>query len=303
MQQAADSTASPVEILYSGEVAPGGGIAAQDDLVYVGTLHGQLYAVDSAAAAVRASRNVHVRIGSRLLATENGVFFAGYHDQNTVVVRCDLNTLDTIWQKDTSFTDKGRCGIVVCNDTIVLAGSEGTVAAWNVDGEHLWTRRYNALITTGLTSDEHRGTVVFGDDRGYLYSLHVVDGRPAWTFLVTNCALTGGPCLLKDPDDPCLYVIGDGLLEVHATNGAVNRRVSAPENVHWRGDPVAAWHTIVLTGDDGSLYSWDVRDTQNAVFRAYSWLNEDMPISPLAIGCGLIAVSSHKGTLYVLEPT
>jgi outer membrane protein assembly factor BamB len=154
---------------------------ATEDLVYVGTYSGQVYALNSATGALRwvyprvAQENVGAIVGNMILA--NNTIYIG--SSNGKVYALDAATGDLKWEFDTG--DKIWTSPAVSGD-VVYIGNYGNkfYALSSQDGSQIW--QVDLPVAVASSPVVSGDSIFFGTFDRHLYAIDKSDGRMQWKF-------------------------------------------------------------------------------------------------------------------------
>jgi len=277
---------------YNAQGGISGSPLVRDSVVIVGTLHGEIQAVNLTTGK---------RIGYRVL--EGPVVGTPLLDENRLVLSVsgnaesllmfDLESGSRIWSavpgpiESSPLLHKGALYVATLLGTVVSIDKSS--------GEELWEFKTGSKvrrepIRSSPAAEEN--VVCVGSDDGFVYGLDRESGRLQWK-VNTGSSVFASPAVLAG-----LAVVGNLHGTIHAIDvqiGAVRWMVETGSRIY--GPVSGTRHTVYAGCADGTLRALDIEDGSLVwEFNAESVINS----APLIAG-DLLFVGSLDKTLYVLE--
>lgn len=269
------------------------GPVVTDDTIYVGTLEGDLRAIQVSTGdtewifELRGESNQTGVYGTPFIV-EGIIYFGGYDGQLYAVSRSG----DTIWEEIVG-NGEPLVGSAIWSDGLILIGSsDGYLYAFEADGGmERWRFSTGNKVWSGVAVED--GIAYFGSLDHNVYAVNVVDGSELWRLHVGG-AVAATPLVQNGR----VYVgsFGSVFYSIDATTGMVIWEFSGSKSWFW-GKPVFHNDTIYVPSLDGNLYA--VGSTNGDL----KWtLETDGPIigSPVIIG-DRIAVPSMDGRIHLVK--
>jgi len=237
------------------------GVATSGDTLVVGTMEGQLIAVNKDDAStlwrvdLRGEEEQRAIYGSPVI--DGDTVYAGGYDGTLYAF--DLQGIPARWE-DTRLGDRIVGGPVVAGDAIIVAsisladdgGDEGKL--WSIDaetGDNLWDYSTPGPIwTTPAVAD---GLVYFGTLNKRVYAVDLSDGQRVWDFEtgggVVGTPLVSGGRVYFGAFDSVFYALD-------AKTGADAWTFTGADKWFW-GGAIELGNLILAPSLDGSLYALD----------------------------------------------
>jgi len=200
-------------------------------------------------------------------------------------------------------------GIVVANDSVYFATSDGTVYALNANGLYLeWSKKIDTKIWSAPVIDGN--TLYIGSFGKTVFALNTTDGSEKWNYK-TDGAISSTPVI----DGDNVY-IGDYDRHFYALDKATGNLVwkfpaanevnDTPRNWFW-AQPVVSNEVIYAPSLDGNVYALDAANG-NLVNKYV--LGDSISSSPVVIGNSIVVATSvastdpkkQKGKVYIIDP-
>ena len=208
-----------------------------------------------------------------IVAFEDFVYTCGY-DRSLV---CYALKKDAIFFKVPTFG--GRI-LSLANNTVdpsilAIGSGDGQIRIWKTassksmfDWQGIWQRSSKAEISAMVWNPEKDGQLVFATDEGRIAYVDALSPRPSPVVMefkhrgsVYNLAFGPRP---QNPNDICLYSLGDGVIMIHASKSEKSVRLEdvVAESNSWQRKPPSRScmefkpidHKVLIVGsDDGSL--------------------------------------------------
>ncbi|HMK11300.1 MAG TPA: PQQ-binding-like beta-propeller repeat protein, partial [Acidimicrobiales bacterium] len=176
---------------------------------------------------------------------------------------------------------------------IVAFASEGGTA-YGIDaatGKQHWKRSLGAAAVASPTVVND--TVVFGSDQGGIHAVDIDDGKPRWSHSAQG-SVEGA--LTSDPDGFVYAADGGGGVSAFAADTGVTRwQVTA--NDTFRTGPTVVDDLVIVVGDSGTVYAFDVVDG------ALAWAHSGGFVGPAAATGGHIAIARSNGKVDEVDGT
>lgn len=248
-----------------------GGVAADSHRVYFPGQDGYVYALDvnTGSEVWKTGLGYHVFTDACVLA--DSLVLAG--NSMGSLAALDASTGDLVW----SGTMNGLLiGPAASGDTAVFSSEAGQVAAWDIQGNTLWTRNFMSQPSAPSISG---GRVFLGFSSGKVLALQLSSGETIWETALEGVAgrtVVSRPAVYRDS----LLVAGtcDSRVVCLSLSGGELLWETALEN--WVAVTPAVCDTIVYaSSDDGSIHLLS--------------LNTGLPIDTLLTG-------SYSGTPPIL---
>lgn len=216
------------------------------DLVLIGSLDGELRALEAATGAVRWTRSGLPTETSPLLVADK-----------LVLVTNDghLRGVDLAQQQalDVQLPEATRSNLLARGSRVITLGQKGTVMAFDLpDLQRAWTR---STGTFGHANGAVAGNLLLlANDHGGLLGLDFESGAPRWQRDL-EVEILGAPVV---SGDHIVVATPGALVEVAADDGHELRRLPRPEQ-DWAGAPVRLGSRIVVALHDGTLQVVDAQ--------------------------------------------
>ncbi len=231
----------------------GGGInseaAVVGGIVYIGSGDGFLFALDAASGETRWRFDAGEAVDSAPVVA-NGAVFITSRNNELIAVRAESG--EEAWRFPTA---SGDASAVYADETIFVAGSDGSVYALDPDnGSVKWS---HALGTeTARTPAFADGVLFAGTTDGQLVALDGQTGDERWRFqgdagLVSSTVIAGGTIYqaIRDSETNALYAID-------AADGREQWRFQTASQTGV-GIPTVQGNRVYVTADDGKFYALD----------------------------------------------
>ena len=219
---------------------------------------------------------------------------------------------------------------VVQDDVTIVAGTDGRLRAFNVDGTQLWLFSASAPINAAPVIDATRRRAYVADSAGKVFAVGLLHGRRCSDFAYdAGAPISASPALGRDGSNgPETFYVAteDGVLAAlnlpgpsfsDTTKDACEELTAPPTPMlRWqftaggtiRSSPAVTTggdHDVVVFGaDDGNVYA--IADDGSTATQLWKQALEDggaVGTSSAALGSdGAIYIATQGGRLYALEP-
>ena len=269
-------------------------VIAAENTVYVGTIEGEILALDASAQGKRLwtfpteeADLIGGVYGTPQISGE--LLYVGGYNGKLYALRRESGQLE--WQKGT----QGRIigGPAIAADMVLVGSSDGKLYAFSaLDGRLEWSFPSDGKVgEIWSTPAIHDGKVIFGSMDHSVYAISLEDGKELWRF-ETGGAVPGGPLIVGD-----VVVVGSFDRTLYALDVASGVKLWTfdARNWFWAG-PVQDGTHIYAADMGGNVYSFTPRGEKR-------WsVNTGSPIvsQPLVLG-DTVVVASEGGRLYFLS--
>ncbi|WP_336022512.1 PQQ-binding-like beta-propeller repeat protein [Halobellus salinisoli] len=267
-----------------------GAPAAVDGTVYVGSTDATLYALDTAARETRWTYETGGGIEAAPTVTD-GTVYVGSDDNSLHAVDIDDGT--AIWTFETG-------GIItstpaVADGTVYVGSADGSVYAVDATSG---TERWSYATDNGVNSSPAvaAGTVYVSSSDGHLYALDAATGERSWRFPLEGLGGTS-PAVA----DGAVYVTeGVQGTRIHALDADTGeRRWSGETGASVRSSPAVADGVVYVTSTDSYVYA--IETTEGDLLWRLS-PGDSITASPTVVD-DTVYVGSTDGSLYALRGT
>ncbi len=256
------------------------------DIIYIGSLDGNLYAVDSDGQTkwhFQAGGGIHTSLALGM----DGTIYAGAEDNKLYAISPEGKlrwTFDTGWPIFNSPTVAG-------DGTIYIAGND-ILYAVNPDGKQKWKVRMEDSIYSAPTIDSE-GRIYVGSDDFRLYALDP-DGGLLWHFNAHDW-IRSSPII--GADDSIYFGSSDGTFYAVDTEGQLKWKTSTEWQI-FSTPALGNDGTLYVTSQDGSIYAISGEGKLK-----WQYATEDMiESSPIIAEDGTVIVGSNDRKLYAINP-
>ncbi|MEA2582526.1 MAG: eukaryotic-like serine/threonine-protein kinase [Thermomicrobiales bacterium] len=258
--------------------------AIVDGVIYVGSLDGSLYALDSRSGPPR----WQFTTGAGILSSPsvaNGVVYVGSEDMNLYAV--DAETGRERWRFATAAAVSSSPAIV---DGIVYVGGMDTYV-YAVDantGDEVWKVRVGQAFSSPAVVD---GVLYIGGGQS-LFALDAKTGEEKWR------VQTGGPVESSPAVSGDLVVIGNdagSVLAVNRETGSELWRFQAADAVI--SSPAVADGMVFVGSNDNNVYGLDAATGEER----WRYETGDSVTSSPAVAEGVVFIGSFDGYVYGLD--
>ncbi len=314
------NSASDGALIWSAELLPlldnagvegfGGGIAFENDRLFVGTGFGEMLALSAGNGAVQWRFEFDAPIRSAPTVADGRVFFVTRDD---VAQALSASTGELLWSipgpQSSSATILGGASPAVNGTLVVFPFSSGRVIGVATNGTGRWQADVNTtrLSTTRgiigeITSDPviAGGRIYLANQGGQTVSLSIGNGAQNWT--VAEGSLSAGAAI-----GGSLFIVTDRarLMRINATTGAVLWAVQLPEyaNANKRRGfivhhgPVVVGGQVFVAGSDGQLRAFDPASGA----ATYSTTIPGGAASGPVVAGGVMYIQSQNGQLHAFQ--
>ncbi len=271
------------------------GAAVLGDRVFVGTMNGDIRALDKATgetewtfAIVEDSDKTHVVYGSPIISGD-AIYFAAYNGR---LYSLSTATGNTNWEATVGTGDYIVGGVAVDSDTVYVGSNDSYMYAFDItDGSQKWRfKTERGIWATPVVAD---GRLYFGSLDHNFYALNTSDGTEIWK-AAADGAVTAKPVV----QDGRVYIgsFASEFLALDASSGSEVWRFAGAESWYW-GEAVATADMIFAPSLDGKLYALNISNGQ------LRWKLETggAIIGRPAIVRDRIAVGSRDGRLRIVK--
>ncbi len=287
----------------------GGDIAYGNNILYVTTKRGRVYAIDARNQAVIWKRQLEVPIASAPNIDSGMVFFVTRENHTYALSARDGTTK---WIHEGIKTNIGIYGSpppLVTTDKVITTYSNGQIHALNKrNGREIWDKdlslrsfkNSSLLNVADITARPIlSGNVVFtGSNQGSFYALNVNTGEEIWN---RTLSAHSTPWIMANH----LFMItrNQELTAINKSSGAIKwvtpllKANIDPRKVPQFSAPVIANSTMLLTSSDGKLHMYNPK---NGEYINRMNIINNTHLEPV-IGHGKIYLISEQGTLTIIE--
>ena len=280
-------------------VAIYGSLALAEELVYVGSYNGKIYALNSSSGAERwvypRSGELEPVVGG-LVVSQGKVYFGGSDGK---VYALDAATGDKEWEFPTG--DEIWATPVLDDDTLYIGSFDKALYAIDItDGSEKWSfdEMRGAIMATALV---YENVVYIGSFDRHIYAVDAADGKQIWQF----------PADDEDEDKPKSWfwakpVVQNNIIYAPCLDGRIyildaksGQELAEPVNLESpiASSPVLVDNLIIIASEEGRVYSLDT--TSNQV-RELANLEEKVD-APLSASEGTVFIHTEKDALYAMD--
>ncbi len=187
----------PLDLRWSADLDGGIGSSAAvlaDSIVFVATLHGDIQAFMARTGSEAGSRRLGTAIFGAPVVEDGNLYTTLSGDQNSILCY-ELRSGRIVWKAAMGETETAP---VVLENSIVFCTLSGSVfSVSKKNGDVLWKyvpgpENHPAGIHSSPAAGE--GTIVFGNDEGFLTALDASGGGKLWTFKA-RAGIIGSPVI------------------------------------------------------------------------------------------------------------
>ena len=262
---------------------------ASEDTIYVGSLDGNLYALDRNGTQKWSFATGSMVYSSPAIGAD-GTAYVGSYDGNLYAINAD-GTKKWAFPAGGAAASVPSSPAIGADGTVYVGSSDGNLYAVQADGTQKWEFATGSAVfsSPAIGAD---GTLYVGSNDGNMYAIQA-DSAQKWTF-ATGAAVASSPAIGADgtlyvgSNDGNLYAINeDGTQKWAFTTGAAV--ASSPA--------IGPDGTLYVGSNDDNLYAINANGTQKWAFTT----GADVAPSP-AIGTdGTVYVTSNDGNLYAVN--
>ncbi len=263
----------PLKLLWAYDASAGFGSGSPivvDSVVFIGTLTGELHAVELATG----KRIGYTSLGSALVgapAISNGRIVVACAMGDEPLVAFDLHYGDRLWKKNITSVETSP---VTYGDKIFLAALDGVLYCLNkYSGNEIWRFETKRSIHSSPATD---GTmVVFGCDDGFLYAVDVDSGKQVWQFR-TGASIFASPSI---SNGKAYCGSHDGFFyAINLSDGSLGWKYHVGAKVY--AAPAISDSLVFFGSTNGFLYALDIfSGALRWSFRAKSVINSAAVVS------------------------
>lgn len=256
----------------AGDSVSGGGLAFEDNRVFVTTGYGELVALDARTGGIAWRQKVQAPIGGAPTAADGVVYVMGRDAVGWAVRANDGKVLWRVFGNDGMAGVTGGSSVAVAGDTAVFPFSTGElIGASTADGSQKWSAHVGGsrlgraiALFRDMTGDPVivGDTVYAGTNSGRLGAYDLATGATKWEVRegATSPALVAGNAV---------FVVNDQaqLLRLDAANGGrvwaqklpyfTRKVIRKQSRVYSHYGPVLAGNRLYLASSDGLLRVFD----------------------------------------------
>jgi serine/threonine-protein kinase len=216
--------------------------AIDNNVVYVGSWDGNVYALNAQTGNKIWSYNTHGQAVESSPAVANGVVYIGADDNNFYAL--DAATGSYIWSYNT--TNFVASSPVVTNNVVYVSLDNGNLYALNAaKGTRLW----NYTIGDSTNCPAVVNGVVYVTGNGNVYALNAAKGTKIWSYSIGDFAFSS-PAVAKS----IVYVNSeDG--NVYALNAATGTKIWNYTTSGGTSTPAVADGVVYVGSIDGNFYA------------------------------------------------
>jgi outer membrane protein assembly factor BamB len=255
-----------------------------DGVIYVGSLDGSLYALDSHSGPALWQFKTSAGILSSP-AVANGIVYVGSEDTNLYAV--DAKTGRERWRFATGAAVSSSPAVVA--GVVYVGGMDTYVYAINADsGEQIWKARVGQAFSSPAVVD---GVVYVGAAQT-LFALDAKTGNEVWR------AQTGGPTECSPAVSGNSVFIGNDagtMLAVDRATGTERWRFQAKDAI--LSSPAVANGMVYFGSNDKYVYAVDATTGQ----QKWTYQTGDQITSSPAVADGVVYIGSFDGYIYGLD--
>jgi outer membrane protein assembly factor BamB len=279
---------------YTTGAAVGSSPAVFDGVVYIGSLDGNMYALNASTGAVEWTFNAGTSIGSSPAVANGMVYFAsedGSGGQAGSIYALNATTGALVWFSKTGAFDSSP---EVANGVVYVASghAESSLYALNAaTGSVDWT--YATGEVTGSPAVAG-GVVYVASFTGVVYALKAATGTLNWSYTI-GVGIESSPAVVN------------GVVYVGAFDGSIYALNAVAGTTKWaqtigttvESSPAVANGLVYVGSDNGKVYAL------NASTGAVDWTyaTGDAVTSSPAVANGVVYVGSDDQDLYALNAT
>jgi outer membrane protein assembly factor BamB len=201
-------------------------------------------------------------------------------------------------------------GMIIDNDMIYFATSDGTVYALNSKDLSInWSHKINSKIWSAPTIDGN--TLYIGCFNKTVYALNITDGSEKWTYeadgAISSTPVVNGNNVYIGDYDRHFYALDKTTGNLVWKFPAANAVDETPRNWFW-AQPVVLNGVIYAPSLDGNVYALDI--TNGNMVNKYV-LGDSISSSPVVIGSSIMIATSvastdpkkQKGKFFIIDPS
>jgi uncharacterized repeat protein (TIGR01451 family) len=264
--------------------------AVADGVVYFGSEHGNVYALNVGTGAQLWSYATAGAVESSPAVADGVVYFGSYSDCNV----CALNTSTGVklWSFNTG--NIVNSSPTVANGVIYVGSDGGNVYALNAStGVLLWSRHLgdfvqsSPAVANGVVYVGSSGSAGSG---GNMYALNANTGAQLWSYAI--------PVVISPAVANGVVYVGSEDHNVYALNASTGAKLwSYTTGSYVFSSPAVANGVVYIGSDDGNVYALNA----STGAKLWSFTTGGMVDSSPAVANGVVYVGSNDGNVYALN--
>ncbi|ARU94910.1 outer membrane protein assembly factor BamB [Tatumella citrea] len=279
-----------------------GGITVQGDLLYIGSEHGEVFALNTKDGSVAWHTQVSGEAVSHPVVSDGLVLI---HTSNGILQALDQTTGASKWVVNLdipALSLRGESAPAVAFGGAIVGGDNGRVSAVIMNqGQMIWQQRISQpsgateidrLSDVDTTPVIVNGVVYVLAYNGDLSALDLRSGQIQWKRDiggVKNLLVDNGRIYLVDQDDRVDAVNADGGVEIWRQSGLLHRNLTSP----------VLFDGYLVVGDGEGYLHW--MNTQDGRFVAQQKVDKSgFQTQPIVAGDKLI-IQAKKGEVYAFK--
>jgi outer membrane protein assembly factor BamB len=265
--------------------------AVVNNLIYVGSNNGKVYALDARDGQERWSVQTGIPsrsyMSSRLVVTNDMVYVIN----SGILYALDAESGQEKW----SFVVPSDIALspVVANGLVYVGSAFGRLSALDAkSGQEQWFFHTAGTIESSVAVGN--GLVYVSAGENLLYALDAVSGRQRWLAFVREYELFSSPMVA---DGMVSLVSSDGVIEsFDAQTGREGRSYQMGRGVHIHSTPIVA-DGIIYTISSDTVYAFDAQTGREQ----WSYQTGDYILASPTVTKGIVYVGSEDHKLYALN--
>jgi outer membrane protein assembly factor BamB len=263
--------------------------AVANGVAYVGSLDGNLYALNAITGALLWSYVTGAEVAESSPAVANGVVYVGSYDNN--VYALNATTGAKLWSFATGFWVTSSPA--VANGVVYIGSLDHTVYALNAStGAKLWSFATGAAIESSPAVAN--GVVYVGSFDHNVYALNASTGAKLWSFATdSDNPVPSSPAVANG-----VVYVGSTDYNVYALNANTGKELwsFATGGVVW-SSPAVANGVVYIGSMDGNVYALNA----GTGAKLWSYATGGRADSSPAVANGMVYFGSDDGNVYALN--
>ncbi len=247
----AELTSTGLKKAWDNDVGGGFGnfsFTIKDGIAYVGTLKGEVYALDIATGKELASKNFGGAIFGGPAVSDSLIVVASSQSKGNVLAY-DIYSGKTIWSKEIADVESSP---TVYKNCIYLVTVKGDLYRIDLQtGREIFHQRIDGAIRTSPSLDD--SMCVFGCDDGNVYAVNTFDGKQRWKYGA------GSPVWCSPSMDDSTIFIGTNGGRLLALNKEGKMKFDFTTGEKILSMPITDEKRVYFGCDDGNFYAVDIQ--------------------------------------------